>query len=77
MTLSSSVDNLPARQRAMRIAETVKGVRAVVNTIRVLPPIFRSDNKITDDVKQALVLDPATDSYAVDVALRDNVVKGF
>jgi len=74
VTLSGGVDNILARQRAMRIAETVKGVRAVVNTIRVLPPVLRSDDEIRDDVNQALVLDPATDSYEVDVVVKDNVV---
>lgn len=59
VTLSGSVDNILARQRAMRITEAVNGVRAVVNTIQVLPPVLRSDDEIKDDVKQALVRDPA------------------
>lgn len=74
VTLSGSVDNLLAKQRAERIAETVKGVRAVVNTIKVLPPILRSDSEIKADVKGALLADPATDSFDIDVKVNDNVV---
>jgi len=74
VTLSGSVDNILAKQRARRIAEMVKGVRAVVNTITVRPPILRSDNEIKEDVELALVIDPATDAYEVDVSVKDNVV---
>lgn len=42
VTLSGRVPNLLSRQRAVRIAESVKGVRAVVNTLQVVPPL-RSD----------------------------------
>ncbi|MEJ2638043.1 MAG: BON domain-containing protein [Desulfosarcinaceae bacterium] len=74
VTLTGSVDNLLAKERAGRIAEEVKGVRAVVNTIRVLPPILRSDKAIQKDVSDALLMDPATDNYEVSVAVKDNVV---
>lgn len=74
VTLSGGVDNLLAKQRSERIAEAVKGVRAVVNTINVLPPVLRSDSEIRADVKQALVTDPATDAYEIEVRVKDNVV---
>jgi len=74
VTLDGGVDNLLAKRRSERIAEGVKGVRAVVNTIEVLPPILRSDSEIKADVKQALLTDPATDSYGIDVRVKDNVV---
>ncbi len=74
VTLSGSVDNILAKERAARIAAKVKGVRAVVNTIAVVPPILRSDSEIEDDVKAALRLDPAAESYEVDVDVQDNVV---
>jgi len=74
VTLSGSVDNILAKRRARRIAEMVKGVRAVVNTITVLPPILRSDNEIKEDVELALMIDPATDAYEIDVGVKDNVV---
>jgi len=74
VTLDGSVDNLLAKKRSERIADAVKGVRAVVNTIEVLPPILRSDSEIRADVIEALLTDPATDSYEVDVSVKDNVV---
>ena len=74
VTLSGSVDNILAKERAARIAEKVKGVRAVVNTIEVMPPLLRSDSEIKADVEDALRLDPAADSYEVAVAVEDNVV---
>jgi len=40
--LTGSVDNILARKRATEIAETIKGVRAVVNRILV-NPVPRSD----------------------------------
>ncbi len=74
VTLSGSVDNILAKERAARIARIVKGVRAVVNNIKVDPPILRSDQQIHDDVKDALLRDPATESYEIDVAVENNIV---
>jgi len=74
VTLSGRVDNLMAKERAGRIAEKVKGVRAVVNTIDVVPPAARTDADIQNDVKAALRDDPATDAYEIGVAVADHVV---
>jgi Flp pilus assembly secretin CpaC len=63
VTLSGSVDNLLAKERAARIARTVKGVRAVVNKIQVIPPLLRSDGEIREEVNDALLWDAATESY--------------
>lgn len=74
VTLSGSVDNLLAKERAARIARIVKGVRAVVNKIEVKPPFLRMDWQILEDVKDALRTDPATDAFEIDVSVEDNVV---
>ena len=74
VNLSGSADNILAKERAERIAETVKGVRAVINTIEVAPPMMRSDLEIRDDVERALLMDPATESYEIDVSVAQNVV---
>ncbi len=66
VTLSGSVESILASDRATTIAEMVKGVRSVVNEIEV-KPVARSDSEIKSDVKQALLEDPATDSYEIDV----------
>jgi osmotically-inducible protein OsmY len=74
VTLSGTVDNILAKERAARIAETVKGVRAVMNKIAVEPSILRTDWEICEDVHDALLEDPATDMYEIDVKVQDNKV---
>jgi len=72
--LKGTVNNLKARERATNIAELVKGVQAVSNRIDVDPPIVLSDEGIQERVEQALLTDPATDSYEVSVNVIDKVV---
>ena len=74
VTLSGSVNNILAKERAARIAKIVKGVRAVVNNISVDPPLLRSDSQIREDVQEALLYDPATDLFEIDVEVKDKVV---
>lgn len=74
VTLSGQVDNVLANERAVGLAETVKGVRAIVDEIEVVPSPARSDRAIAADVEQALLADPTTESYEVDVAVDDGVV---
>lgn len=64
--ISGSVPHLLARDQAVQIAEQTRGVRSVVDRIKVRP-IKRSDDAIEADVRQALFEDPATDSYELDV----------
>ncbi len=73
VTLSGSVNNLLARERALKIAGSIKGVRSVVNLIEV-KPVVRTDSEIKDDVENALLLDPATALYKVDVNVDNGVV---
>ncbi len=65
VTMTGTANNILAKKRATRLAETVKGVRAVVNRIKVKPLKDRSAAEIQDDVRAALVADPAADSYEV------------
>ncbi|MGB5987520.1 MAG: BON domain-containing protein [Desulfobacterales bacterium] len=74
VTLSGSVDNILAKERAARIAGIVKGVRGVINEIQVNPSLLRTDWQVLEDVKDALLLDPATDTYEVEVQVDDHVV---
>ena len=73
VTLSGSVDNLLAKDQAVRIAESIKGVRAVVNKISVCP-LVRSDKEIAKDVKNLLASDPATSAYKIDVKVENGIV---
>jgi len=74
VTLSGSVDNLLAKERAVSIAKTVKGVRSVVNRIVVEPVTVKSDSAVYTDVTEALLSDPATESYEIDTSVNNGVV---
>ncbi len=74
VTLSGSVDNILAKERAARVTETVKGVRSVINRIDVSPPLLRSDTSIARDVEDALLMDSATESFQIRVSVLDGVV---
>jgi len=71
--LTGSVDNLLAKKRATEVAESVKGVRAVINDIDVRP-ISRPDKDIIEDVKRALLLDPAAEAYEITVGAKEGAV---
>lgn len=73
VTLTGTVDNILNKERAAHIAQTVKGVKAVVNRIEVKPPILRSDTRIQEDIKRALRFDPATEASEVNVRVNKNV----
>jgi len=74
VTLTGTVSNILARERAERIAETIVGVRAVVNRIKVKPGVSRSDAELKKAVESALLFDPAADSYEVTVKAENGVV---
>ncbi|MEZ4651205.1 MAG: BON domain-containing protein [Candidatus Eisenbacteria bacterium] len=61
--LSGRTDNLLSRDRAELLAETVKGVRSVVNRVEVEPAVLKTDEDLARDVEAALAADPATASY--------------
>jgi osmotically-inducible protein OsmY len=73
VTLSGPVENLLARERAAEIAETVKGVRSVINLIDVLG-VIRTDAQVRMDVEHALLDDPATDVFDVQVNVQNGKV---
>lgn len=72
--LSGRVGDIRAKNRAERVAETVKGVVAVVNNLEVFPPGSRSDAAIRSDVEEALLVDPVTESTEITVAVEDGTV---
>jgi osmotically-inducible protein OsmY len=73
VTLSGAVNSLLAAQRAVQTAETVKGVRTVINDIDLVS-MQRSDNEILKDVQQALKLDPVADIDEIEIAVADATV---
>jgi osmotically-inducible protein OsmY len=62
--LSGSVTNLMAQERAHRLAGTVRGVRAIVDRIKVVPT-FRPDSELEQAVTAALAAHPATEAYEI------------
>lgn len=71
VTLSGTVGNMLAKQRAERLAMLVKGVRAVVNRIEVRPSIQIASTSLKTDVTRALALDAATANSKVTVRVDD------
>lgn len=65
------------KQRAQRLIEALKGVRAVANQVRVQPS-GRSDKEILSDVKFALDEDPVTElgDLQVNVAIGAVTLRG-
>ena len=70
VTLSGSVNNLLAKDRAVKIAETIRGVRGVIDRTTVTP-VSRPDEDIRKDIMTALLQDPATESYQVHVSVQN------
>lgn len=69
--LKGRVNNLLARERATRLAETVKGVRAVTNRIDVVPLRDYAPRVLHDAIADALFADAATESYEVRINVGD------
>jgi osmotically-inducible protein OsmY len=72
VTLSGAVSNLLAKERAVKIAESIRGVRAVIDRIAVTP-VARPDADIRKDILAALRQDPATESYRVSLSVDKSV----
>jgi osmotically-inducible protein OsmY len=72
VTLSGSLNNLLAKERAVKMAESIRGVRGVIDRTTVTP-VSRSDADTHKDIQAALRLDPATESYRVAVSVQNAV----
>ncbi len=71
--LSGSVSNVLAKERASKVARMVKGVRGVVNRLKVnTVPV--EDATLLQMIEDALTVAPATDSYELEVTVEDGVV---
>lgn len=65
VTFTGAVDNILAVERAKTIAQGTVGVRGIVNRLKVEPDKPRTDAELGRDVGEALLADPATESYKV------------
>jgi len=73
VNLSGTTDNILAKERAVEVCQSVKGVRSVINRIFV-KPVPRSDEEISEAVAKALFSNPATESYEVTPHVEKGVV---
>jgi osmotically-inducible protein OsmY len=73
VTLSGSVDTYAAMLDAQDVAESIKGVEAVVNSIEVKPRKV-ADLAIRSRILSALALNPVTESYEIRVEVVDGEV---
>jgi len=73
VTMSGTANNILAKKRAARIAETVKGVRGVINRVEI-KNLNLPDEELRSDVVTALLTDPATDSWEIKVDAKKGLV---
>lgn len=73
VTLAGTADHLIAKERAVKIAQTLRGVRGVVNTITLDIPSV-PDGELQKNVQSALRYDAATDCYEIQPAAKDGMV---
>ncbi len=73
VTLTGDVTSILEKERAEKIAATVKGVRGVVNAITVDAPA-RSDAEIREAVQKALARDPATEGRELQASVENGTV---
>jgi osmotically-inducible protein OsmY len=73
VTLSGTVDNILARERAAKVAQTIRGVRSVINHIGVAC-IVKPDDSLREDISAALAEDPSTRPYDIAVRVDDGEV---
>lgn len=74
VTLWGTVDHLLAKERAAELARTVRGVRAVLNDLEVVPAEPTSDERVRRKVVNALAMDSATEAYEIEVRVQDGAV---
>lgn len=73
VTLSASVDNILTKERALKIAKSIRGVRAVIDLIHVTSTP-RRDEDLRNDILFALKRDRATEACGIGVAVKTAVV---
>jgi osmotically-inducible protein OsmY len=74
VTLTGVVTNITAGKRAVDVASIVRGVRSVIDLIRVMPLWDVSDETIQANVRDALRRDSATEDWQIDAVVEDGTV---
>lgn len=77
VSLHGTVNNILAKERALEITETVKGVsgiRSVENNITLSYPAQRSDRQILVEIEQGLLWDALVDHQLVEAMVKNGKV---
>ena len=72
-TLTGSVESLVAKDRALRVVQTLRGIRSVVDRVQVAP-VARTDEQIKHDVLEELTHETVTKAHPVAVAVSGGTV---
>lgn len=72
VSLSGVVFNILSKDRSTMLAEKIKGVRSVINQIKVESSV--PDHQLQKDIREAIRMDPATENYNITTRVEDGVV---
>ncbi len=70
VTLEGRVRTLRADERAVQIAESMRGTKSVIDRLEVEPPA-RTDREVQTDIEDALRADPVADAFDIGVSVHD------
>lgn len=73
VTVEGKVPSLLAKNRTVRIAESMRGVRSVVDHLEV-KETSKADSEVAQAVKSELAIDPITEDLKIDVDAKQGVV---
>lgn len=73
ITLTGSVNNILVRDKAIELASMIKGVRGVINLIRVEPHAI-GDLELKNNIEYALAHDPVLESFTIGVEVSEGDV---
>lgn len=75
VTLEGVVSDLLAKERAVKLARTVRGVRTVIDALTVGDTFAVPDDKLRQDVLDAMAADPAVEPMDIGVGVDDARVR--
>jgi len=73
VTLDGEVDNLLAKERSIKIAKQVRGVKGVIDMIDVNPPEI-TDYELKERLDSALLYNSASDAYEITVKVNNGII---
>ncbi|QDU38544.1 periplasmic protein [Maioricimonas rarisocia] len=75
VTLEGTASNLAIARRAVDLAETVRGVRAVVSQVSVSPESSADDATVVRNIRRAWLFDPATELLKLEASVNAGVAR--